>query len=493
MVATIPTTQGVNFVVGGGVATEVQGFLSRLASNPLWQAHLTSLANAGTTTVIVTDNLDDLQTNAGGFNIRSSLETVVYHDTTTPAGEVGGATTEIIGSGYAWILMNSSDGVWQNGALRDRFTIFTREGMHLGQNPINHGPTWTGNTQAVLTASGVPAADPNKALSPTGADGTVFYSGANPLLTGNPQTAGIPNPGATIPLPSILSVAKDDGSQTVTDAAGNITLQDIRLANGGFQFIYNDIANVQPWTSKVSIANALGVISSTNFTVGAADTGTITGTAGVIDTINSSKSTTLGANVENLTLQGAAAINGTGNALDNSMVGNTAANTLSSDGGNDTLYGLDGNDILIGGAGIGSLIGGAGADTLQGGLGDDVYVADALDTVIELAGQGNDTVYADFNYTLGVNLENLILTGSTATSGTGNASNNILQSNLAATTLTGGAGISPLPVAHFRANGERVRVRGGNRQQCKRPPLTPALSPLSAEMGRGGRTPTSKT
>jgi Ca2+-binding RTX toxin-like protein len=55
--------------------------------------------------------------------------------------------------------------------------------------------------------------------------------------------------------------------------------------------------------------------------------------------------------VENLTLTGTAAINGTGNAGNNVITGNTANNLLNGSGGNDTLNGGLGVDSLTGGAG----------------------------------------------------------------------------------------------------------------------------------------------
>ena len=73
------------------------------------------------------------------------------------------------------------------------------------------------------------------------------------------------------------------------------------------------------------------------------------------DSVFSSASYVLSSDVEKLTLTGLTAINGTGNASDNTMTGNSAINTL--DGG-------AGNDVLNGGA---------GADSLIGGAGDDVY------------------------------------------------------------------------------------------------------------------------
>jgi Ca2+-binding RTX toxin-like protein len=98
-----------------------------------------------------------------------------------------------------------------------------------------------------------------------------------------------------------------------------------------------------------------------------------------IDTVNASIDYTLRDNLENLNLlEGTAALNGTGNELDNIIKGNSANNILIGGAGNDWLYGNLGGDTLIGGDGDDWLIGGQGADILTGGSGNDIFVYNSI-------------------------------------------------------------------------------------------------------------------
>ena len=73
-------------------------------------------------------------------------------------------------------------------------------------------------------------------------------------------------------------------------------------------------------------------------------------------------------------MAGSSAINGTGNALANTVVGNSAANVLDGGSGDDFLQGLAGNDSLYGQAGNDRLEGSDGTDVLTGGAGRDDLV-----------------------------------------------------------------------------------------------------------------------
>ena len=101
------------------------------------------------------------------------------------------------------------------------------------------------------------------------------------------------------------------------------------------------------------------------------------------DTVYSSISFILGANIENLTLTGKSPINGTGNEINNSLLGNAGANKIS---------GLGGNDLLFGGLGKDKLTGGTGKDTFDFNTGLEIGKGASRDSILDFTHSQSDRV-----------------------------------------------------------------------------------------------------
>ena len=231
-----------------------------------------------------------------------------------------------------------------------------------------------------------------------------------------------------------ISIAYGTIIENATGGGGNDVIigngvDNILLGNAGNDSIEGRLGN-DPINGGLGADAMIGGLGNDSYFVDDAGD-VVTEAAGEgTDGVSSSISYTLTDNVETLVLTGSA-LNGTGNGLDNAITGNELGNVLMGGLGNDTLTGLGGDDTLNGGL---------GADSMLGGAGNDLYFVDnAGDSVVELGGEGTDTVSSSISYTLTDNVENLLLTDS-ATTGTGNALNNVITGNSVANTLSGGAG-----------------------------------------------------
>jgi Ca2+-binding RTX toxin-like protein len=131
-------------------------------------------------------------------------------------------------------------------------------------------------------------------------------------------------------------------------------------------------------------------------------------------------------------------VNGAGG--DDRLFGSGFFDSISGGFGNDLLDGKGGNDILNGGP---------GSDLLIGGFGDDQYFVDSLDAIVEIAGQGNDRVFASANFTLSNSAVVEVMstndnTGTLAINLTGNDLVNTIFGNFGDNTLDGQGGADVL-------------------------------------------------
>jgi Ca2+-binding RTX toxin-like protein len=149
--------------------------------------------------------------------------------------------------------------------------------------------------------------------------------------------------------------------------------------------------------------------------------------------VRATVSYTLSENVEDLTLTGSGALDGTGNGLDNVIVGNDGANILS---------GLAGDDTLRGNGGADTLIGGDNDDIMNGGDGNNdtaSYATASAGVTVSLATTSfQNTVGAGFDKIS--NVENLTGSGFADTL-TGDSGKNTITGGGDGDTLTGGDGV----------------------------------------------------
>ena len=139
------------------------------------------------------------------------------------------------------------------------------------------------------------------------------------------------------------------------------------------------------------------------------------------------------------------------------IVGSTGADWLIGWAGNDTISGGAGADTIDGGDGNDYMVGNdgndffdwsdtlrAGNDTMVGGLGNDSYCLNSVgDVVIENSGEGVDTAYVNFSYSIAnTYIENIgVYTGTSAALAlTGSQWDNQITGGAGADTLEGGDG-----------------------------------------------------
>jgi len=266
-------------------------------------------------------------------------------------------------------------------------------------------------------------------------------------------------------LPTDVNTLILTGSSALS-ATGN-SANDTLVANGGNDTL---IAGSGVATLIGGTGNDLFVINNTADVVQDSVIGTNS-------SIQSSVSTTLAANVNTLILTGTAALRGTANNGNATLVSNTGVDTLVGGTGNDVFIVNNSSDVIQTGSvaanntiqagfsyvlpstvntlvltgtgrlkgtansGNDTLVSGTGVNTLIGGAGSDVFVINNSKDVIQTGSiAANNTIQTAISYALPTTVNTLVLTGTANLSGTANGNNDTLVSNAGVDTLTGGTG-----------------------------------------------------
>jgi len=299
---------------------------------------------------------------------RAGDDAYVVDSTADAVTEYAGEGTDTVMSGVTWTLGSYQENLTLTGTAAIDGTGNSLANVLVGNGASN---TLNGGSGADIMAGGA------------GDDTYVVDNSADVVSENASEGTDLVRTGVTHTLAANVENLTLTGSSTI-NGTGN-ALDNVLTGNGARNTLTGDAGNdlLDGGSGSDTMRGGTGddtyvVNVSTDVASENANEGT--------DTVRSSVTLTLGANVEHLTLTGTSAISGTGNSLANHLRGNGAKNTLKGAGGNDVLQGAAGSDTLTDTSGNNVLDGEAGTDSLNGGTGREFVAGGAGNDTLKLGG-----------------------------------------------------------------------------------------------------------
>jgi Ca2+-binding RTX toxin-like protein len=292
------------------------------------------------------------------------------------------------------------------GSDSTQFTFAPSQTATFGS--ANTGQTLIAAIAGDETSNSLSGTAANDVLRGRGGDDVLAGSAGNDLLDGGADSDTVNYSGFTevvtvnlnVTAAQAVTATKSDTLTSIENAIGGILADrltgtsaanvltggdgDDVLAGGGGDDVLEGGDGADALFGGLGVDTMRGGLGNDSYQVN--DVGDIvdeTGGSG-IDGVKAFVDYVLPEGIERLILAGVAAV-GTGNALDNTLIGRAAA---------DTLSGMDGNDVITGGLGRDVMTGGAGFDTFVfNTLQDSVIATSRSDRITDFSLADGDNIY----------------------------------------------------------------------------------------------------
>jgi Ca2+-binding RTX toxin-like protein len=373
---------------GGDVAAVGSGLAHRLlggAGNDTVTADLTGEAASQLVTIDAANTLRFGLATAGGFE-RAVLKFGAGNDLlSTPGTTVMGFDAQG-GSGADSLLGGTFGDSLQGGQGND--SLFGHAGADTLQGGAGQDTIQGGDGRDLVEATGFETGD----LFDGGVgNDTVSFAGETSTVVANLALATATRGGVTVTINLFEGMTGGAGSDSLTGTV----LSDTLLGGGGDDRLAAQAGQDQldGGDGSDSLDGGFGADTMAggagNDTIRVDDAGDLVVelSRGGTDLVYSTVSYSLGANLEQLALEGSAFF-AMGNGGANTLTGNAGANSINGLAGNDSLAGFGSNDTLYGGGGNDTMAGGGGTDVfvLDGGrdsiadftAGEDIWISRAL-------------------------------------------------------------------------------------------------------------------
>ncbi len=348
-----PLRSSAPLIVQNAAAFDGDMTVTLMPSNP--DNRLDLVANTVQTNGSLTANLDSLTINIAAVGaIAAGFERILFAKNAVEPGTLTFSTD-------AYSVTGNQNA---NFAYVVKVTEFQSKATEVIFHALNSSAT---GGHAILNES---AATQSMTVSINSVTGRGTYIGGtaasmtNSLLHGVDEVRG----GAGNDVMTVIGgnkgmvFAGNGGADSLTGGAGNDSLS----GDAGNDSLTGGVGN-DSLTGGAGRDTLIGGAGNDVYIADSSDRITELSFAGT-DTVFSAGTFALADNLENLTLTGNSAVNGTGNSLANIIIGNAAANTLNGGSGNDRLTGGKGHDVLIGSAGADDFVfeSGDGRDRITG-------------------------------------------------------------------------------------------------------------------------------